>query len=162
MYSIITRSISFLSNLLDKEDRSVRIAAGEALALIFEINRFEKFAKVNGLEHQGSSKLPHDGLAYVDVLKGKLLTQARNLSMEAGGKGSTRTDLNNQRDLFQRILFFIEVYFFPHFFTPVPKSIVLFILYNECGLLNYSLKSTTFRLGNLMNSQSKSFLIAVH
>lgn len=94
---------------MDKEDRSVRIAAGEALALIFEINRFEKFTKVNDSEHQGGSKLPHDGLAYVDVLKGKLLTQARNLSMEAGGKGSTRTDLNNQRDLFQRILSFIEV-----------------------------------------------------
>ncbi|KAL5713599.1 hypothetical protein ACHQM5_015661 [Ranunculus cassubicifolius] len=35
-------SISYFSNLLEKEDRSLRIAAGEALAVIFEVGNLEK------------------------------------------------------------------------------------------------------------------------
>ncbi|KAL6518165.1 hypothetical protein OROMI_033866 [Orobanche minor] len=36
-------SISYLSTLLDKDDRQLHIAAGEALALIFETGILEKF-----------------------------------------------------------------------------------------------------------------------
>ncbi|GKE68924.1 interferon-related developmental regulator family protein, partial [Tanacetum coccineum] len=36
-------SVSYLYTLLDKDDRSVRIAAGEALALIYEMGNLEKF-----------------------------------------------------------------------------------------------------------------------
>ncbi|KAF5739470.1 hypothetical protein HS088_TW12G00676 [Tripterygium wilfordii] len=99
-------AISYLSSLLDKDDRSIRIAAGEALALIFEIGSLEKFSS--------ESKSLKDGAAqgekynHIHGLKGKFLNQARNLSAEAGGKGSAKKDLNSQRNLFKDILEFLE------------------------------------------------------
>lgn len=56
------RSISYLSSLLDKDDRAVRIAAGEALALIFEIGVLEKFSA----EAKGST----DGSTLEEVNRG--------------------------------------------------------------------------------------------
>ncbi|XAR61961.1 hypothetical protein NMG60_11016521 [Bertholletia excelsa] len=76
-------SISYFSTLLDKDDRSIRIAAGEALALIFEMGNFEKFLS--------------------DAKE-----SVRNLAAEAGGKGSTKKDLNAQRNSFRDILEFLE------------------------------------------------------
>lgn len=93
-------SISFLSTLLDKEDRSVRIAAGEALALIFEVGSLEKFS----VDTKGSG----EGFGHIAGLKAKIINQVRDLSAEAGGKGSAKKDLNNQRNLFRDILEFIE------------------------------------------------------
>ncbi|CAA3005318.1 interferon-related developmental regulator 1-like [Olea europaea subsp. europaea] len=103
-------SISYFSSLLDKEDRSLRIAAGEALALIFEIGSLEKFSA----EAKGSSDISTDGengqrqLVYIQGLRTKVLNQMRNLSVEAGGKGSAKKDLNNQRNTFRDILEFLE------------------------------------------------------
>ncbi|XP_044474467.1 interferon-related developmental regulator 1-like [Mangifera indica] len=98
------QSISYFSSLLDKNDRSVRIAAGEALALIFEIGSLEKFSA----EANGSNGGSQEGYTHVQGLKGKILNQVRNLSIEAGGKGSAKKDLNNQRNLFKDILEFLE------------------------------------------------------
>ncbi|XP_015900563.3 uncharacterized protein LOC107433737 isoform X1 [Ziziphus jujuba] len=103
-------SISYLSSLLDKDDRSVRIAAGEALALIFEIGSLEKFS----IEAKGSSDgSTQDGsrpreFVQIQGLKAKIINQVRNLSAEAGGKGSAKKDLNSQRNLFRDILDFFE------------------------------------------------------
>lgn len=80
--------ISIFSTLLHKEDRSVRIAAGEALALVLEaVGSLAKFAP--GLEE-------------------KIINQIHDLSAEAGGRGSAKKDLNNQRNLFRDISDFIE------------------------------------------------------
>ncbi|KAI3743497.1 hypothetical protein L1987_61207 [Smallanthus sonchifolius] len=38
------RSVSYFSTLLEKDDRSVGIVAGEALAISFEIGNLEKFS----------------------------------------------------------------------------------------------------------------------
>lgn len=105
VFSKSCRSISYFSSLLDKNDRSVRIAAGEALALIFEIGSLEKFSA----EANGSNGGSQEGYTHVQGLKGKILSQVRNLSIEAGGKGSAKKDLNNQRNLFKDILEFLEV-----------------------------------------------------
>ncbi|XP_022140322.1 interferon-related developmental regulator 1 [Momordica charantia] len=104
-------SISYLSSLLDKEDRAVRIAAGEALALVFEMGVLEKFsAEAKGLT-DGSvlegSKL-RDWYVHIQGLKGKILNQVKSLSVEAGGKGSAKKDLNFQRNTFRDILEFLE------------------------------------------------------
>lgn len=42
-------------------------------------------------------------------LKGKIINQVRNLSAEAGGKGSAKKDLNSQRNFFRDMLEFLEV-----------------------------------------------------
>ncbi|XP_048130695.1 interferon-related developmental regulator 2 isoform X1 [Rhodamnia argentea] len=100
-------SISYFSGLLDKDDRSVRIAAGEALAVIFDMGSLEKFCSQAKDASDGSTQ---DGkeLAHVHGLRGKVLNQVRNLSVEAGGKGSAKKDLNSQRNLFKDILEFLE------------------------------------------------------
>ncbi|XP_004501519.1 uncharacterized protein [Cicer arietinum] len=102
-------SISYLSSLLDKEDRSVRIAAGEALALIFEIGDVDKFSTEakNASDLTQESK-PQESFIFLQGLKGKVINQCKNLSAEAGGKGSAKKDLNSQRNLFRDILDFFE------------------------------------------------------
>ncbi|XP_050943830.1 uncharacterized protein LOC103493601 isoform X3 [Cucumis melo] len=104
-------SISFLSSLLDKDDRAVRIAAGEALALIFEIGVLEKLSaetkgSTDGSTLEGSK--PREWFIHIQGLKGKIINQVKNLSMEAGGKGSAKKDLNSQRNTFRDILEFFE------------------------------------------------------
>ncbi|CAI8598500.1 unnamed protein product [Vicia faba] len=101
----IESSISYLSSLLDKEDRSVRIAAGEALALIFEIGAIDKFNASDATQEESK---PQESYIFLQGLKGKVINQCKNLSVEAGGKGSAKKDLNNQRNLFKDILDFFE------------------------------------------------------
>lgn len=91
--------------MLDKDDRSVRIAAGEALALIFEIGSLEKFCG-DGSSGEGEKSRE---LVHIQGLRSKVLNQVRNLAAEAGGKGSAKKDLNNQKNTFRDILEFLEV-----------------------------------------------------
>ncbi|ESW32906.1 hypothetical protein PHAVU_001G027600 [Phaseolus vulgaris] len=108
-------SISYLSSLLDKEDRPVRIAAGEALAVIFENGIIEKFST----DSKGASEMIREGInlqesyTHLQGLKGKVINQVKNLSVEAGGKGSAKKDLNNQRNLFRDIVEFFEYGYSP-------------------------------------------------
>ncbi|QCE16463.1 interferon-related developmental regulator 1-like [Vigna unguiculata] len=108
-------SISYLSGLLDKEDRSVRIAAGEALALIFEIGVIDKFSAQsdNASDAAQEGSKPLESYIFLQGLKGKVLNQCKTLSMEAGGKGSAKKDLNSQRNLFRDILDFFEYGYSP-------------------------------------------------
>lgn len=103
-------SISYLSSLLDKDDRSVRIAAGEALALIFEIGSLEKFSVGTKSSDDGSTDEGNKPREYVHIqgLKAKIINQARDLSAEAGGKSSVKKDLTNQRNMFRDILEYFE------------------------------------------------------
>ncbi|MFQ6639622.1 hypothetical protein Gotur_014433 [Gossypium turneri] len=110
-------SITYLSSLLDKDDRSVRIAAGEALAVIFEMGSLEKFAAKTKGSSDGSvseGNKSKEGFSYIQGLKGKILNQVRDLSVEAGGKGSAKKDLNNQRNLFKDVLEFLEDCYSPN------------------------------------------------
>ncbi|XP_011074362.1 interferon-related developmental regulator 1 [Sesamum indicum] len=103
-------SISYFSTLLDKDDRLLRIAAGEALALIFEMGSLEKFCGETKSSGDPSIDEGNDSrkLMYVHGLKNKVLNQVRELSAEAGGKGSVKKDLNSQRNTFRDILDFLE------------------------------------------------------
>ncbi|CAN8304081.1 unnamed protein product [Cochlearia groenlandica] len=103
--------VTYLSSLLEKDDRSVRIAAGEALALIFELGNIEKFSAevkgaANGSVKEGS--VSHEALMHMHGLKDKVTKQVRDLAAEAGGKGSAKKDLNTQRNLFKDLVEFLE------------------------------------------------------
>ncbi|KAG8390960.1 hypothetical protein BUALT_Bualt01G0137800 [Buddleja alternifolia] len=103
-------SISYFSTLLDKDDRPLRMAAGETLALIFEMGSLEKFCgetKFSG-EHPIDEGVDQRKLMNIHGLKNKVLNQVRGLSSEAGGKGSAKKDLNSQRNTFRDILDFLE------------------------------------------------------
>ncbi|WCJ35545.1 interferon-related developmental regulator family protein / IFRD protein family [Euphorbia peplus] len=100
-------SITYFSGLLEKDDRSLRIAVGEALALIFEMGNLEKFAA----ETKGSVEVSAEGnksFMHIQGLKSKILNQVRDLASEAGGKGSNKKDLSSQRNLFKDVLDFFE------------------------------------------------------
>lgn len=56
---------------------------------------------------QGSK--PPEGFSHIQGLKGKIINQVRNLSAEAGGKGSAKKDLNSQRNFFRDMSDFLEV-----------------------------------------------------
>lgn len=103
--------ITFLCSLLEAEDRAVRIAAGEALALCFELRMFDVSssdeADVDSYTGEaGGSK--HQLFLNMQALKAKLSGLVYSLSMEAGGRGADKKNLNDQRDLFQRISDFIK------------------------------------------------------
>ncbi|GER40207.1 interferon-related developmental regulator family protein [Striga asiatica] len=101
-------SVSYLSTLLDKDDRQLRIAAGEALALIFEVGNLEKFCGETKLSFSNDEQNSLRKSMFMHGLKNKVLNQVRSLSSEASGKGSAKKDLNNQRNTFRDILEFIE------------------------------------------------------
>ena len=73
----------------------------------------EKFSaetkgSTDGSTLEGSK--PREWFIHIQGLKGKILNQVKNLSMEAGGKGSAKKDLNSQRNTFRDILEFFEVH----------------------------------------------------
>lgn len=84
----------------------MRIAAGEALAVIFEIGDFERFS--------GEDKDTKDGYVHLKGLRSKVQNQVRDLASEAGGKGTAKKDLNNQRNLFRDLSDFLEVLLYIH------------------------------------------------
>ncbi|XP_050291907.1 uncharacterized protein LOC126732894 [Quercus robur] len=86
-------AVSHFSTFLEKDDRSVRIAAGEALAILFEI---------------GCPKIKKDSADAIQQLKGKILYQVEDLSREAGGRGSNKEDLGSQRNFFGDLLKFLR------------------------------------------------------
>lgn len=103
--------ISYFSTLLDKDDRSVRIAAGEALALIFEMGNLENLSSVSKSSSDSSTDEANKSrdVTHIQGLRAKILGQVRSLSVEAGGKGSAnKKDLNSQRNTFRDILEFLE------------------------------------------------------
>lgn len=143
----ICRFISYLSSLLDQDDRSVRIAAGEALALVFEIGGLEKFSA----ESKGSSNVSGQcgskskGLVSIEGLRTEILNQVTELSVEAGGKGTTKKDLNSQRNLFKDILEFLEVFF--------PFLIIFLKMSASLSLCNIQYSLEYFRMVALLKHQ---------
>ena len=104
--------MTYLSTLLEKDDRSVRIAAGEALALMFELGILEKFDAEDKGSDNGSVKEESEALINMHRLISKVTDQVRDLAVEAGGKGCAKKDLNTQRSLFKDLVQFLEVYFY--------------------------------------------------
>lgn len=131
-------SMSFFSTLLDKDDRSVRIAAGEALALIFEIGSLEKFCgdlKVSG--HIHSEGNDSRKTMYINGLKTKIINQVKDLSAEAGGRGSTKKDLINQRNTFRDIVDFLENGFTPETSTKIGGELLSTSSWSRMIQLNF-------------------------
>ncbi|KAI3673088.1 hypothetical protein L6452_39199 [Arctium lappa] len=151
-------SISYFSTLLDKDDRSVRIAAGEALALIFEIGNLEKFYSISkgsndSSTHEGNNS--HD-VTHIQGLRAKILNQVRNLSAEAGGKGSAKKDLNNQRNTFRDILEFLEDGYSPE--TSVKIGGESLTTTTWCQLIQLNFLKRFLRGGFIKHMQENEFL----
>ncbi|KAI0523458.1 hypothetical protein KFK09_005853 [Dendrobium nobile] len=101
--------ITFLCNLLENGDRAVRIAAGEAIAVIFEIVVAGKLSNITSdLESTEGTPSKPKWLIYLMSLKEKIILLVSGLSMEAGGKGIDKKCLNTQRDTFQKIYDYLK------------------------------------------------------
>lgn len=101
--------ISFLCNLLEKGDRAVRIASGEAIAVIFEIVVAGKLSTVtDDLESVEDMPAKPKWFIYLSSLKEKIISLVSSLSMEAGGKGTDKKSLTAQRDTFQKIYDYLQ------------------------------------------------------
>ncbi|CAI9291893.1 unnamed protein product [Lactuca saligna] len=140
-------SISYFSTLLEKEDRSIRIAAGEALALIFEIGNLEKFSI-----QEGNNK----DVTYIQGLRAKVLNQVKNLSVEAGGKGLTKKDLNNQRNTFRDILEFLEDGYSPETSLKIGGDSLTTTTW--CQLIQLNFLKRFLRGGFIKHMQENEFL----
>ncbi|KAL4566276.1 hypothetical protein LXL04_030390 [Taraxacum kok-saghyz] len=145
-------SISYFSTLLEKDDRSVRIAAGEALALIFEIGNLEKFSNQEGNNNNNNSR----DVTYIQGLRAKVLNQVRTLSAEAGGKGLTKKDLNNQRNTFRDILEFLEDGYSPE--TSLKIGGDLLTTTTWCQLIQLNFLKRFLRGGFIKHMQENEFL----
>ncbi|EPS61999.1 hypothetical protein M569_12794, partial [Genlisea aurea] len=132
-------SVYFLSTLMDKDDKLLRIAAGEALALIFEMGSLEKFCGDNKTPPPGEIPTEDDSRKTVHIhgLKNKVLNQVRGLSTEAGGKGSAKKDLNNQRNTFRDILDFLEDGYVPESSTKIGGDTVHISTWAQFIQLNF-------------------------
>ncbi|KAI3960888.1 hypothetical protein MKW92_000859 [Papaver armeniacum] len=87
-------SVSYFSDLLDHDDLSVRTAAAEAIALIFEMGSLEKFCSET---KSSNEQLVHEGR--------KILNQM-NLSLEAGDEVVPKND--SKKKLIDDVLRFLE------------------------------------------------------
>ncbi|KAG7593118.1 Interferon-related developmental regulator N-terminal [Arabidopsis thaliana x Arabidopsis arenosa] len=137
---IFQETVTYLSTLLEKDDRSVRIAAGEALAVIYELGTLEKFAaevkgSANGSLKEGS--VSQEALMHMHGLKAKVTKQVRELSAEAGGKGSAKKDLNTQRNLFKDLVEFLEDGYAPETSTKVGGDYLQTSTWYQMIQLNY-------------------------
>lgn len=141
-------SSSYFSTLLDKDDRSVRIAAGKALALIFEIGNLEKFSVQEGNSTKDAKNL--------QGLRAKILNQVRDLSVEAGGKGSSKKDLNNQRNTFRDVLDCFEDGYGPE--TSVKIGGDSFTTTTWCQLIQLNFLKHFLRGGFIKHMQDNEFL----
>ncbi|XP_017239027.1 uncharacterized protein LOC108211837 isoform X1 [Daucus carota subsp. sativus] len=132
-------SISYLSSLLDKDDRLIRIAAGEALALIFEMGYLEKFSiATTGLSDSSNhNRIKARELAHIQGLRAKILNQVKSLSMEAGGKGSVKKDLNFQRNTFRDILEYLEDGYSPEISMKIGRASFSTITWSQLIQLNF-------------------------
>lgn len=142
-------SISYFSTLLEKDDRSVRIAAGEALALIFEIGNLEKFSIQDG-------NINSRDVTHIQGLRAKILNQVKTLSAEAGGKGLTKKDLNNQRNTFRDILEFLEDGYSPETSLKIGGDSLTTTTW--CQLIQLNFLKRFLRGGFIKHMQENEFL----
>lgn len=117
---------------MDKDDRSVRIAAGEALAVIFEVGDFERFFSEKNGSSDSTDKDTRDGYVHLKGLRGKVLNQVKDLASEAGGKGTAKKDLNVQRNLFRDLLDYLEVLHISNCYLLPLFGILLQRIFNFC------------------------------
>ncbi|XP_077242157.1 uncharacterized protein LOC143882569 [Tasmannia lanceolata] len=103
-FSHLEEAFPALLQLLKMKDRSVRLAAGEGIFVIFEcigLNASHFRDNKSALATSDSSFIRRSD--WEDVTR-----QIKDLSAEAGGKGISKKELGSQRKFFYDILAFIE------------------------------------------------------
>lgn len=109
----VKQTLPVLLSLTQMDNRTVRIAAGRAIVVIFEASRSRNkngndLNTFNSINKGDEEDNPPGNLSSLDVLKVKIIEQMRILSTEAGGKGISNKERNSQRSSFHEFLAYIE------------------------------------------------------
>lgn len=155
-----TEPISCLYNLLEHDDRGVRVAAGEALAITFEIVIADKLSsETRDLDDSDPEHSRPKWFKQLLSLKAKIINQVTFLSMEAGGKSTAdKKNLNNQRDLFQKIYKYFVHNECPETSLKISKGHGLLITSTWSQLIQLSLFKRFLASGFLKHAQENELL----
>ncbi|KAJ7542631.1 hypothetical protein O6H91_09G004000 [Diphasiastrum complanatum] len=99
-------NLSSLSTLLDTGSLEIQRAAGEAIALIYEMYNSNKHME-DSFQHSVSDNAT-DVNKIMQAREDQLLEQMKALSIEAGGKGHSRKEISLQRSSFRGLVASIE------------------------------------------------------
>ncbi|XP_078155220.1 interferon-related developmental regulator family protein / IFRD protein family [Carex rostrata] len=147
--------ISHLSTLLESDDRAVRMAAGEAIALFFEL----KLLDVQLAEDSPVQKDPKYQLfIYMQGMKAKVTAQIDALSSEAGGKGADKKNLNDQRELFQKIWDYVKDNWNPEETVKVSSKLGMLRVSSWTELVQLNFLRRFLGRGFLKHAQGNSLL----
>ncbi|ONK59993.1 uncharacterized protein A4U43_C08F13080 [Asparagus officinalis] len=155
-----TEPISGLCTLLEHDDRAVRVAAGEAIAITFEIVIGDKLSSENN-DLVGSDTENYKPKWFKQLLssKAKIMNQVVVLSMEAGGKSAVdKKNLNNQRDLFQKIYKYFLDKECPETSTKISKGHGLLVTSTWTQLIQLNFFKRYLASGFLKHAQENELL----
>ena len=99
------RSLPVLSSLLKNDDLGVRTAAGEAIALLYEITNTSASTEEDA-EDSADDEVP---VAKATIPEDQVVEQMKALSVHAAGKGAPKKERAVQRSSFRELLASIEV-----------------------------------------------------
>ncbi|KAH9323430.1 hypothetical protein KI387_018069, partial [Taxus chinensis] len=109
---LVKQTLPVLLSFLNTDVRAVCIAVGEAIAIIFEttgwINMDEIGFSVNSIRSESKKDNIARSSLSMEALTRRVIEQMRVLMAEAGGKGSSKKELNSQRSSFRELLAYIE------------------------------------------------------
>ncbi|KAJ4815339.1 Interferon-related developmental regulator family protein [Rhynchospora pubera] len=147
--------IMHLSTLLEADDRAVRMAAGEAIALFFEL----KLLDVRLAEESTAEKDPKYQLfIYMQGMKAKVTAQIDTLAGEAGGKGADKKNLNDQRELFQKIWDYIKDGWSPEETVKISSKLGILRVSSWMELIQLNFLRRFLGRGFLKHAQGNSLL----
>ncbi|KAJ6812819.1 uncharacterized protein M6B38_145785 [Iris pallida] len=152
--------ISFLCTLLENDDRTVRFAAGEAVTIVFETvigNRLSY--EMSDLADLDNEQLKPKWFKPIMSLKAKIKNLVVELSMEAGGKGTAdKKNLNNQRDLFQKIHRYFVDEECPETSTKIAKGLGVLITSSWAKFIQLNFMKRFLASGFLKHAQENELL----
>jgi hypothetical protein len=99
------RSLPVLSRLLKNDDLDVRTAAGESIALLYEMTDSAPSTEEDA-EDSADDEVP---VARATIPEDQVVEQMKALSVHAGGKGAPKKERAVQRSSFRELLASIEV-----------------------------------------------------
>ncbi|KAG0581705.1 hypothetical protein M758_3G009800 [Ceratodon purpureus] len=100
----LSKSLPVLSNLLKNDDLGVRTAAGEAIALLYEMTDSSAPTE-DDAEDSEDHEVP---IARATIPEDEVVEQMKALSVHAGGKGAPKKERAVQRSSFRELLASIE------------------------------------------------------
>ncbi|KAJ7946161.1 Interferon-related developmental regulator [Quillaja saponaria] len=134
-------TISCLLGMLEEDDESVCVAAGEALAMIFEINSLDKFSS----EDEGTSdssalegtKSPPKYCDKKNLIKDTIVKQLEKLSIRARDKTSVNQTFSEVSNADWGVMKYFQDGNFPEVSVPIERHTLMLSSWSQILQLNF-------------------------